>query len=55
MGVLNKKMNLVEAVIGKRLKGEKDTDEPLFLDSDIEDLFSALRESARERRAGVSA
>lgn len=53
MEVLGKKMVLVEAIIGKRLKGEKDAEEPIFVESEIDDLFTSLRDSAR-KKAGVA-
>lgn len=47
MQVLSKKMKLVEAVLGKRIKGENDgADIPV--ENEISDLFAALRDSARE-------
>lgn len=46
MEVLNKKMKLVEAVLGKRLKGETDTDAPIDARNEISDLFDmALRDA----------
>jgi hypothetical protein len=48
--VLSKKMNLVEAVLGKRLKGEDDS--PMIsADNDIAEIFAALRENARQEKA----
>jgi hypothetical protein len=45
--VLGKKMHLVEAVLGKRLKGEGDT-AIIDAQNEISDLFHSLREDARE-------
>mgnify|MGYP002638644769 CR=1 FL=1 len=45
--VLNKKMRLVEAVLGKRLKGEGDSTSPISADNDISDIFQALRDDAQ--------
>lgn len=48
MDLMEKKMGLVEAVLGKRLKGEGDEDnEVLQVDNGINDLFNALRDEAR--------
>ena len=47
MEVLKKKMNLIEAVQGKRIKGEGDATVMIQKDNDISDLFSALQEDAR--------
>jgi SWI/SNF-related matrix-associated actin-dependent regulator 1 of chromatin subfamily A len=44
--VLGKKMNLVEAVLGKRIKGEGD-DTAIKVENDISDLFSSLRNDAK--------
>lgn len=47
MGVLRKKMKLIEQVMGKRLKGE-DGEEIMVSDANsIDDLFSGLMEDAR--------
>ena len=45
--VLNKKMNLVEAVLGKRIKGDKD-DVVIKAENEISDLFASLRADAKE-------
>jgi len=50
MEVLSKKMTLVEAVLGKRIKGESDTDLVIEVENDISDLFNALRDDARAGR-----
>jgi len=47
MEVLSRKMTLVEAVLGKRIKGEGD-DLVIEVENDISDLFNALRDDARE-------
>ena len=50
MAVLKKKMKLIEAVMGKRLKGEDDDeDEVVKSENDISDIFSALQSDARSR------
>lgn len=48
MGVLKRKMNLIEAVLGKRIKGE---DDEVKIDSrnDITELFRQLQEDARKK------
>lgn len=48
MEVLSRKMTLVEAVLGKRIKGEGDEDSVIEVENDISDLFNALRDDARE-------
>lgn len=46
--IKDRKMGLVEAVIGKRIKGEEDSDLDILNDqSDIDALFAALREDAK--------
>lgn len=49
MEVLNRKMSLVEQVIGKRIKGD-DKDDEVQIDSrnEISDLFEALKQDARK-------
>lgn len=47
--VLAKKMGLVEAVLGKRIKGE-DSDMEVDAMNDLSDLFSALVEDAKAKR-----
>lgn len=47
MEVLGKKMNLIEAVLGKRVKGEGE-DTTIQVENDISDLFSSLRNDAKE-------
>jgi len=47
MAVLEKKMTLVEAVLGKRLKGEGDT-VAIAQENEISDLFRSLQNDARE-------
>jgi len=46
LDVLGKKMKLVEAVLGKRLKGESD-EQVISADNEISDLFTALQNDAR--------
>jgi len=48
MEVLRKKMKLVEAVLGKRIKGEDD-DTIIAAENEISDLFHALREDAKDQ------
>jgi superfamily II DNA or RNA helicase len=48
MEVLGKKMALVEAVLGKRIKGDQDSDAIIPVENDISDLFSTLQQDARE-------
>ena len=49
--VRRKKMRLVESVLGQRIKGEADTnDEILDSNSEIKDLFDALRADARKMK-----
>jgi len=55
MKVLGKKMNLVEAVLGQRIKGVSDDMAPIPVESEISDLFAALQASAREAKQGVKA
>lgn len=47
MEVLGKKMNLIEAVLGKRIKGEGE-EAAIQVENDISDLFSSLRNDAKE-------
>ena len=47
MEVLRKKMRLIEAVIGKRLKGEESPVEFIEETHDLNDLFAALVGDAR--------
>lgn len=47
MEILNKKMKLIERVIGKRIKGEGDEVDPVLEINDISALFESLREDAR--------
>ena len=48
MGVLRTKMKLIEAVMGKRLKGEGMEDIKVSSDNSIDDIFSALQADARK-------
>lgn len=50
MEISGKKMKLVEAVIGKRLKGIEDNT-VIPVENDISDLFSSLQDDAREDQA----
>lgn len=48
MTVMEKKMGLVEAVLGKRIKGDDgDGDDVIKADREIDDLFEALRKDAQ--------
>jgi SNF2 family DNA or RNA helicase len=47
MEVLKKKMNLIESVLGKRIKGDGDATVTIQKDNDISDLFAALQNDAR--------
>jgi len=48
--VLKSKMGLIEAVIGKRLKGSmEDAPKTFEVKSEINDLFDALTQDARQR------
>lgn len=51
MGVLRKKMKLIEQVMGKRLKGEDMDDILISDDNSIDDVFSALMADARKYAA----
>jgi len=46
--VLGKKMSLVEAVLGKRIKGTGESS-IISVENDISDLFQSLKQDARER------
>lgn len=49
MTIMEKKMTLLEAVLGKRIKGDDDADEGdtvIRADREIDDLFDALRQDA---------
>jgi SNF2 family DNA or RNA helicase len=48
MGVLRKKMGLIEQVMGKRLKGEDGIDFAVSAENSIDDLFAGLQEDARK-------
>lgn len=48
MQVLKRKMNLIEAVLGKRLKGEDDTEIKIDSANDITDLFKMLQQDAKK-------
>jgi len=50
--VLNKKMALIEAVIGKRVKGEKGDPIEFKAGGEIDDLFSLLKQDAVKRTRG---
>lgn len=50
MQVLLKKMVLVEAVLGKRIKGDQDTGVIVDVTNDLSDLFDGLIQDARSRR-----
>jgi intein/homing endonuclease len=51
MGVLRKKMKLIEQVMGKRLKGDDMDDVFVSDDNSIDDVFSALMADARKYAA----
>jgi len=46
--VMHRKMKLVEAVLGKRLKGEGEANAIIPVENDISEIFSLLVEDARE-------
>lgn len=48
MGVLRKKMKLVEQVMGKRIKGEGMEDIEVSADNSIDDIFAALKVDAKK-------
>jgi SWI/SNF-related matrix-associated actin-dependent regulator 1 of chromatin subfamily A len=48
MGVLRTKMKLIEAVMGKRLKGEGMAEVTVSADNSIDDIFAALQADARK-------
>jgi SNF2 family DNA or RNA helicase len=50
MQVLGKKMELVEAVLGKRIKGEGDEQVTIEVRNEISDLFSSLRQDALDEK-----
>jgi SWI/SNF-related matrix-associated actin-dependent regulator 1 of chromatin subfamily A len=50
MEVLNRKMSLVEQVLGKRIKGDSDDEIEFDSRNDISDLFEALKEDARKAK-----
>lgn len=50
MDILNTKMDLIEAVLGKRIKGEGDEAGIIREDNDITQLFASLREDAKKAR-----
>jgi len=51
MAVLRKKMKLIEAVMGKRIKGEDSEDsEVVGAENDISDLFAAMRADALAKK-----
>lgn len=49
--ILKKKMKLLESIMGKRLKGEKEDKETMVkMENEISDLFDSLQEEARRRK-----
>jgi len=50
MEVLGKKMNLIEAVLGKRFKGDGEL-ATVEAENDISDLFTALQQDAKDARS----
>lgn len=51
MEVLRKKMKLIEAVLGKRIKGEEEADIEIRVEDEISDIFSGLRKDALSKEA----
>lgn len=47
--IMMKKMELVEKVLGKRIKGDKDENVIVSVDNDLSDLFEALKQDARSK------
>jgi superfamily II DNA or RNA helicase len=45
--VMGNKMNLIEKVLGKRIKGETDPDTVVAVENDLSDLFNALVQDAK--------
>ena len=54
MKILSRKMNLVEAVLGKRIKGVDDHID-VAADNEISELFTALRDAAQNAKKGGGA
>ena len=52
MDVLSSKMDLVEAVLGKRIKGEGEVNGVIDVENEISDLFASLKQDALEARNG---
>lgn len=50
--VMSKKMDLVEKVLGKRIKGESDSDVVVSVENDLSDLFNALVTDAKNAERG---
>jgi SNF2 family DNA or RNA helicase len=49
--VMGTKMNLVEKVLGKRIKGEGDADVVVSVENDLSDLFNSLVQDAKRGRS----
>lgn len=49
LGVLKRKMKLIEAVMGKRIKGDDDSDIEIDSRNDITDLFRMMADDARKK------
>ena len=49
--VMWNKMNLIEKVLGKRIKGETDPDTVVAVENDLSDLFNALVQDAKRGRS----
>jgi SWI/SNF-related matrix-associated actin-dependent regulator 1 of chromatin subfamily A len=53
MQVQKKKMALIEAVLGKRIKGDGDATTVISVDNDISDLFNSLKEDVLQEDSEV--
>lgn len=51
LGVLRKKMQLIEQVMGRRIKGDNDDDVIISDENSIDDLFAAMAAEARRQAA----
>jgi SNF2 family DNA or RNA helicase len=51
MAVLRKKMQLIEEVMGRRIKGEDDKNVLVSDANSVDDIFNALAADARRQRA----
>lgn len=50
MAVLRKKMQLIEQVMGRRIKGDQEEDFLVSTENSIDDLFAAMKQEARKLR-----